>query len=532
MIHKVTIPYVNVNDRSVLLQEWFVQEGDAVKVEQILCIVETSKVSLEILSERVGFIKGIRFKVGEEIPISSTLCYIVENMNVEIPPEDTQDFNEESIEPARVFQKEEKLFSMPAFPELKGRITQKALDLALKLGVDPSRIKLSGFIKESDILSCAPETSIHPSGLLSHSVPSSLEGKKWLFELNRRIGDDENFKELSSEVKQFIYKLCGARIGSKVRIERGSQLLANSIEIGDDVLIAANVQIEADKIVLEDGVRIGNCVRITTGYLHLGEGTVLAEETKVDLSGGKTKNSALITGRDCLFASDTYINTSRKVQIGDSVALSPRSQILTHSFWQSVLDGYYVNFNEVILENDCWIGINAIVMPGIKVGEGSIVLSNSLVVQNVAPFTAVGGSPARVLRKDLKKELTSEQKEDKVIELLIEFKDYISSWGHYVEHFTKDRIEIFNYRIDGKEERLVFVGSGVQLKSQLESDIIVGVYLPKDDLNARTLIDLGEFSIEGVEDHLVHEFRDFMRRRGIRLGTKYWHYDLTKGLRR
>jgi acetyltransferase-like isoleucine patch superfamily enzyme len=51
------------------------------------------------------------------------------------------------------------------------------------------------------------------------------------------------------------------------------------------------------------------------------------------------------------------------------------------------------------LERNVWIGFDACVLPGVTIGEGSIVGAKSVVTQSVPPFTVVAGNPARVIRQ-------------------------------------------------------------------------------------------------------------------------------------
>lgn len=48
--------------------------------------------------------------------------------------------------------------------------------------------------------------------------------------------------------------------------------------------------------------------------------------------------------------------------------------------------------------NDVWIGINSVVMRGVKIGNGAVVAANSVVTRDVPPYAIVGGAPARLLR--------------------------------------------------------------------------------------------------------------------------------------
>ena len=54
---------------------------------------------------------------------------------------------------------------------------------------------------------------------------------------------------------------------------------------------------------------------------------------------------------------------------------------------------------KIIIEDDVWIGRNAIVMPGIKIGKGSIIGAGSVVTRNVESFSVVGGVPAKLIKK-------------------------------------------------------------------------------------------------------------------------------------
>jgi virginiamycin A acetyltransferase len=53
---------------------------------------------------------------------------------------------------------------------------------------------------------------------------------------------------------------------------------------------------------------------------------------------------------------------------------------------------------DTVVGHDVWLGRQALVMPGVKIGSGSIVASSSVVVSDIPPFAVVGGNPARVIR--------------------------------------------------------------------------------------------------------------------------------------
>ena len=60
---------------------------------------------------------------------------------------------------------------------------------------------------------------------------------------------------------------------------------------------------------------------------------------------------------------------------------------------------------DTVIQNDVWIGYNSLIMPGIKIGNGSIIASNSVVVKDVEPYSIVGGNPAKLIRKRFDNEI-------------------------------------------------------------------------------------------------------------------------------
>ena len=71
------------------------------------------------------------------------------------------------------------------------------------------------------------------------------------------------------------------------------------------------------------------------------------------------------------------------------------------------------NKGDIIIGNDVWIGFEAIVMAGVRIGDGAIVAARAVVPHDVPPYTIVGGVPAKVIRKRF---------DDKVIQKLVTLK--------------------------------------------------------------------------------------------------------------
>lgn len=68
---------------------------------------------------------------------------------------------------------------------------------------------------------------------------------------------------------------------------------------------------------------------------------------------------------------------------------------------------------DTVVGNDVWIGSEAIVMPGVTIGDGAVIGTRALVTRDVEPYAIVGGNPARVIRKRF---------EDDLIAMLLEMR--------------------------------------------------------------------------------------------------------------
>ena len=57
------------------------------------------------------------------------------------------------------------------------------------------------------------------------------------------------------------------------------------------------------------------------------------------------------------------------------------------------------NKGDIVIGNDVWIGYEAVIMPGVKIGDGAVVGTRAVVTKDVPPYTIVGGVPAKPIRR-------------------------------------------------------------------------------------------------------------------------------------
>jgi acetyltransferase-like isoleucine patch superfamily enzyme len=188
---------------------------------------------------------------------------------------------------------------------------------------------------------------------------------------------------LRSIFYKFIVKADGL-----VAIERNVRLrFASLIRLGRGCYIDENVYIHA----CPAGVEIG----ANTFVMH---GAVLHVYNFRNLP-----NSGIRIGRDSLIGEYTIIRGQGGVQIGDRVYTSPMTQLIAVNH---VVDDPQKPFVEqgitaqgIIVEDDVWLGANAVVTDGVRIGKGAVVAAGAVVTQDVPPHTIVGGVPAKVIRE-------------------------------------------------------------------------------------------------------------------------------------
>src|SRR3989344_7115366 len=100
--------------------------------------------------------------------------------------------------------------------------------------------------------------------------------------------------------------------------------------------------------------------------------------------------------QQCLLAAD------EKITIGDNVSIGFRCMIITSNYelYRNQISNRRVRYFEpVTIEKNVWIGAGAIILPGITVGEGSVVAAGAVVTKDIPPYTLVGEVPARIIKK-------------------------------------------------------------------------------------------------------------------------------------
>ena len=148
----------------------------------------------------------------------------------------------------------------------------------------------------------------------------------------------------------------------------------------------------------------------------------------------------LIIGKFCMIASDVKFIMNGANHLSNAISTYPFS--IFGNGWENAMEGKaYPNKGNIEIGNDVWIGYNATIMAGVKIGDGAIIATNSTVVSDVEPYSIVGGNPAKEIKKRFSPEF---------IERLLK----LQWWNWDIEKITKNVQNLTDLDLDKLEKNV------------------------------------------------------------------------------
>ncbi|WP_160714411.1 type B chloramphenicol O-acetyltransferase [Chitinophaga solisilvae] len=136
----------------------------------------------------------------------------------------------------------------------------------------------------------------------------------------------------------------------------------------------------------------------------------------------------LIIGSYCSIGSGvSFIMAGNQGHRHDWISSFPFFYMSEIPYFRQSRDGYQPA-GDTVVGNDVWIGSEAMIMPGITIGDGAVIGSRALVTRDVEPYAIVGGNPAKLIRKRFS---------EHHITLLMEMK-----WWNWEEDILKDLMPV------------------------------------------------------------------------------------------
>ena len=110
----------------------------------------------------------------------------------------------------------------------------------------------------------------------------------------------------------------------------------------------------------------------------------------------------LIIGDDVSIGIRATIIAVGGVEIGSRTMIGHGSKIISagHNIPENKgsmrFSGAYLN--KITIENDVWVGAQAVILPGVTIGKGAVIAAGAVVTKTIKPFSVVGGVPAKLIK--------------------------------------------------------------------------------------------------------------------------------------
>lgn len=111
-------------------------------------------------------------------------------------------------------------------------------------------------------------------------------------------------------------------------------------------------------------------------------------------------------GRNVFINSGCHFQDQGGITIGDGSLIGHNVVLATINHDLLPSQNRKNHYLPVTIESNVWIGSNAVVLPGVTIGEWAVIAAGSVVTKNVMPYTVVGGTPARIIKQICKSEVS------------------------------------------------------------------------------------------------------------------------------
>jgi acetyltransferase-like isoleucine patch superfamily enzyme len=111
---------------------------------------------------------------------------------------------------------------------------------------------------------------------------------------------------------------------------------------------------------------------------------------------GGIRSTKVSIGKGTVINEGCFLYTTGGLIIGENVSISAGAWMVTGT--HDMNDPQFPDdYRPIVIEDHAWIGVRAILLAGITIGEGAVVMAGAVVTRDVPPYAVVGGVPARVV---------------------------------------------------------------------------------------------------------------------------------------
>ncbi len=120
---------------------------------------------------------------------------------------------------------------------------------------------------------------------------------------------------------------------------------------------------------------------------------------------------------NCYIGPYSYWSAKGNILLGKNIIFGPKTTIWSYNHnyksREAIPYGGEDLLQQVTIEDNCWIGLGAIILPGVTLAEGTVIGAGSVVTKSTAPLSIIAGNPARLIGTRAGSEYEQLKKEEK-----------------------------------------------------------------------------------------------------------------------
>ncbi|UYZ64521.1 acyltransferase [Hymenobacter weizhouensis] len=271
-------------------------------------------------------------------------------------------------------------------------------------------------------------------------------------------------------------------IGRNFRIGPNTSIRAAECIIGDDVTLGShNTFLIGQRLEIGDLTVFGHHNSLTARTVHVGEYVYWDSNVVVGHGGKFSEDAHLRVGSYSMICARITLNVNHAISIGEYVGIGEDVAVWTHGSYLPILEGFPADFGPVHIGNKVWLPAKSTVLPNRRIGNNVVIGTNSLINKDLPDGCLAGGIPVRILKENLYPSHDAARNEELVRRILADYEKLAA----YKELAVRVSYEPSTQRIQ---------------------------------CNA-VVFDLSTMQASGTFSAVEEDFRDFLRRRGIKFYT-------------
>jgi carbonic anhydrase/acetyltransferase-like protein (isoleucine patch superfamily) len=215
----------------------------------------------------------------------------------------------------------------------------------------------------------------------------------------------------------------------------------------------------------------------------------MSSDVEIGRGGNKNPDSIITIGDHVGIFENTVINVNSPVTIGNDVGIGAEVMLWTHGAWLNPLHGFPCDFGPINIGDNVWLPARSIMLPNTSIGNDTVIGIGSIITKNIPSGCLAAGTPCKVLRTNCYPKILDSSEKIQLIETIIN------------EWLTK-----------------ITLHKNIKTINSITYDNVLDIIELKQD-SYITKYHVDTKFIEGHEDDVTEDLRDYLRRHGIKYFT-------------